>query len=435
MGDNLFWILSLLLVVLAVLFVAIPLLRHKPAAATAGQQDWDQANLAIFEERSRELAADLNAGLLDQQQYQALKTELELSLLSDVSSDSADSADNAHSADRTTELAMESASVRTTTGWRSPARLIPLVVVLMVAPLSYFLYDLWGFRDDLAVAELFERSRSAEDPREIMDLIQELGEVARRDEENGWAWYFIARHLVTLGLMDEAAQMFQRAAEHIEHPQDQAVVLGQYAQTAYIAAGQQITEEVQEIIGRAQRLNPNEQSVLQLLAADAFINEDYQGAVTYWQQLLTLRPSAEEAAFLRSAIAEAQQGLLATGGESEPAAPAIIEVSLSVSPDIDIPPGTRVFVSAQDSERPGPPLAAKVMVVDDLPAVITLNDQDAVGPFVLSSAETVVLVATASLAGTADVQSGDYQARSELLHLDDADTPIRVQLLIQDLLP
>lgn len=425
MGDNLFWITSLLLVVLAVLFVAIPLLRHK-TTVVAGQRDRDSANLAIFEERSRELQADLNAGVLDQQQYQELKTELELSLLSDVSTDGPDNE---------TERAASAPESRSISSWLAPARLMPLIVVLMVAPVSYFLYDLWGFRDDLAVAELFERSRGAEDPREIMDLIRDLGEVARRDEENGWAWYFIARHLVTLGLMDDATQMFQRAAQYIEHPQDQAIVLGQYAQTAYIAAGQQMTQEVQDIISRAQRLDPNEQSILQLLAADAFVNEDYQSAVTYWQQLLTLRPSAEEAAFLRSVIAEAQQVLLAEGGELEPAAPALIEVSLSVSPDVEIPPGTRIFVSAQDLERPGPPLAAKLMTVEDLPAVITLNDQDAVGPLVLSSAKTVVLVATASLAGTADVQSGDYQARSELLHLDDADTPVRVQLLIQDLIP
>lgn len=415
----------MLLVVLAVLFVAIPLLRYKPTVVP-GQRDRDRANLAIFEERSRELQADLNAGVLDQHQYQALKTELELSLLSDVSADSADGV---------TELAAHSPEARSTSGWLAPARLIPLIIVLLVAPVSYFLYDLWGFRDDLAVAELFERSRDVEDPREIMDLIQELGEIARRDEENGWAWYFIARHLVTLGLMDEAAQTFQRAARYIEHPEDKAVVLGQYAQTAYIAAGQQMTEEVQDIVNQAQRLNPNEQSILQLLAADAFINDDYQGAVTYWQQLLTLRPSAEEAAFLRNVIAEAQQMLLADGGDGEPAAPAIIEASLSISPDVAVPPGTRIFVSAQDLERPGPPLAAKVMTVDELPAVVTLNDQDAVGPLVLSSAKTVILVATASLAGTADVQSGDYQARSELLHLDDADTPVRVQLLIQDLIP
>lgn len=422
MGDNLFWIGSVLLVLLAVLFVAVPLLRRKSAVGT-GQGDRDRANLAIFDERLAELKTDLDSGVLDVQQYQALKTELERSLLSDVSADSAD------------ELAVDVAKQGRGHRLLSPVRLIPLVAVLVIAPVSYFLYDLWGFRDDLAVAELFERSREVQEPREILDLIMELGDVVNRDPENGWAWYFMARHLVTLGQMNEAAMMFQRAAEHIEHPQDRAVVLGQYAQTAYIAAGQQMTDEVSGIISQAQRLNPNEPAVLQLLAADAFVNQDYQGAVTYWQQLLTLRPSAEEAEFLRSVIAEAQQMLLAAGDDPVPQAPALVEVELALAADIQLPPGTRVFVSAQDPERPGPPLAAQVLTVEDLPATITLSDADAVGPFVLSSAKSVVLVATASLAGSADVQSGDYQTRSGMLQLDNTDTPVRVQLLIQDLIP
>ena len=44
---------------------------------------------------------------------------------------------------------------------------------------------------------------------------------------------------------------------------------------------------------------------------------------------------------------------------------------------------------------------------------LTLSDADAVGPFNISSAQTLYVVATASSSGTANVQSGDYQARSE----------------------
>lgn len=422
MGDNLFWIVSFLLVVLAVLFVVVPVLRHR-SEAMSNQRERERihANLAIFQERLAELEADRAAGVTDEQQFQALKTELERSLLSDVD-----------------EASLTGLSANGAVDARSGGtyRLVPILIVLLVAPLSYVLYNQWGFRSDLEVAELFERSRAVEDPREIMGLIEELGDVAMRDPKNGWAWYFIARHLVTVGLMDDAAQMFQRAAQYIDHPQDKAVVLGQYAQTTYMAAGQQMTDEVQDIIRQAQRLNPNETTILQLLAADAFVNGDYQGAVTYWQQLLTLSPSAEEAAFLRSVIAEAQQMLLAGGaGEQEDVSQALVEVSLSISPEVDIPAGTRVFVSAQDTLQSGPPLAVKVLTIEDLPAVVTLSDADAVGPFVLSSAETVRIVATASIAGTADVQSGDYQVSSEEVQLDEGEMPVRLQLMIEDVIP
>ncbi|HBX36671.1 MAG TPA: hypothetical protein DEG76_04995 [Pseudohongiella sp.] len=283
----------------------------------------------------------------------------------------------------------------------------------------------------------------------MQDLIFELGAVIENDRSNGWAWYFMARNLVSLGQFNEAALAFRNAADNIEHPQDQAVVLGQYAQAQYVADGQQMTERVQEIITRAQRLNPSEPSVLQLLGADAFVNGDYQSALTYWQQLLgSTVQGSEDAQFLRAMIAEAQAQLMQQeGGEVETAGTPQLEISLALSPEIDVPGETRVFVSAQDTSRPGPPLAAKLMTVADLPAIVSLSDTDAVGPFNLSSAEEVIVVATVAVGGTADVQSGDYQVRSEPVKLDtsadDAATdtgssgtePVRLQMLISDAIP
>ena len=82
----------------------------------------------------------------------------------------------------------------------------------------------------------------------------------------------------------------------------------------------------------------------------------------------------------------------------------------------------------------GPPLAAQVLTVADLPAVVSLSDANAVGPFNLSSAEEVTIVATVSLSGSADVQSGDFQVRSPTLQLSD-DEPVRLQMQIADALP
>jgi len=70
-----------------------------------------------------------------------------------------------------------------------------------------------------------------------------------------------------------------------------------------------------------------------------------------------------------------------------------------------------------------------------LPAIISLSDDDAVGPLNLSSAQSVTVVATISLSGVADVQSGDYQVRSDTISLEQTETPIRLQLLIRDMVP
>jgi cytochrome c-type biogenesis protein CcmH len=80
-------------------------------------------------------------------------------------------------------------------------------------------------------------------------------------------------------------------------------------------------------------------------------------------------------------------------------------------------------------------LAAKLLTIADLPAIISLSDSDAVGPFNLSSAEQVSIVATVSLNGTADVQTGDYQVRSDSVALASSEAPVRLQLMIRDLVP
>lgn len=424
-GDNLFWILSLLLVLLAVLFVLLPVLRHNQSSIQVGLTARNAANLIIFQERSKELDQDLKEGLLDAEQHASLKAELERTLLSDVS-DEIEQQDN---------LAHGGLTLK------SPIKLIPVLAVALALPLSYILYDAWGFRNDLALAQIIERSRLAgDDPVLIRDQIFELGAVVEQDPENGWALYFIARHLVTLGQMPEAAMFFERAAQFIDNPADQAVVLGQYAQAEYIVSEQQMTDKVRSIISEAQRLNPDEPAILQLLGADAFINQDFQAAITYWQRLLNMGPDADDAAFLRSVIDQAQQ-MLGTAGsmtqnDSDTAVNhAQIEVSLAIAPELVLPAETRVFVSAQQTAVGGPPLAAKLLTIADLPAIISLSDDDAVGPFNLSSAQSVTVVATISLNGVADVQSGDYQVRSDPISLEQTENPIRLQMLIRDMVP
>lgn len=424
-----FWIVSLLLMLLAVLFVLVPVIRftHQlQSVGSDGQHHRDSANVMIFEERAAELDAELAAGALDAEQHRALKAELQRTLLSDIRT----------SQDATSDATQKlSSPALTPASFMQPSRLVPVLTIVLMLPMTYYLYGVWGFEQDLQIAEVFERSRDNQgDPEELRDLIFELGAIIEDDRENGWAWYYLARHLVSLGQINEAARAFERASAFVENSQDRAIILGQYAQAAYISEGQQITGEVQAIIDQAQRLDPAEQSVLQLLGADAFINENYQGALTYWQQLLGMSPAEEDRQFLNQMIAEAQTRMEASGVSPEIIDGPRVEISLSLGPDLELAPDTRVFVSARNLEEGGPPLAAKVMSVADLPALVTLSNADAVGPFNLSSADEVTIVATVSLSGSADVQSGDFQARSPTLLLSD-DDPVRLQMLIADPVP
>ena len=283
-----FWVICTLLLILAFAFIAVPVLRQRVIALNDRQQR-AAANLAIYQERLEELHTDLRENLIDEAQFSALKAELSRSLLTDVEDQ---------------DLSLEEAS--SDTGQRkifSSARLLPIVSAVVLLGISFVLYGMWGAQNNLKLAGIVDRTAETRDnPQAIADLIYEIGDVLENDRENPWAWYLMARNLVMLGQMPEAASAFDRAARFMENPQDKAAVLGQYAQAQYIASGQELTDEVMEIITQAQRLNPREMTILQLLGADAYVNQEYQSALTYWQQVLTMMPAGPDSQFILSLI-------------------------------------------------------------------------------------------------------------------------------------
>lgn len=442
-----FWIVSPILILVAALFVIVPLWRHhrrvNHAQTDEQQQERDAANLAIFEERLAELQGEYDEGAFDDDQFESLKAELERSLLSDVRPEALEQPGGGKAEAR----GSSSAGNDQAASWRQPSRLIPLLVVLLVLPAaSYLFYEWWGFRSDMEFAELVQRAQQVSaDPEatsdEVRDVIFALGEVIEQEPENGWALYFMARQLVDIGQLEEARVFFRRAAEHVESDQDRAVILGQYAQIEYLASDREMTDTVQDIINRARRINPNERSVLQLLGSHAYLNEDYQGAITYWQRLLSMGASQGDAQLLQQAIADARQRLEAQGGRLDDAAPPgpAINVSVSLAQGVTLAPETRVFVSAQaaGAAGAGPPLAARALTVADLPATVTLTTADAVGPRDLGTADAVTITATASLGGTATVESGDWQGHVENVVLpddeedDDSDGPVSVDVEVE----
>jgi cytochrome c-type biogenesis protein CcmH len=418
----LFWFFAAALVVLAVLFVLLPLWKiHR--AGESGRARREQTNLLIFQERIAELEAERAAGTLEEENFQELKRELQRSLLSDVDAGAAD----------------VQGKIEGSASLLSLSRLIPLVLVLMVPSATFLLYQQWGYQDELELAQLGERTRAGvNNAEEARDLIFAIGEVVQSEPENGWAWFFLAQNLVNLQQFPEAAMSLERAAANIAEPQDKAEILSQQAYLEYFLAEQTLTDKVQGIIDQIQLINPNHQIVLDILGMDAEQRGDYQTAITYLRRILQATPPGPAADDLNTRIANAQQQLAASGvapqdGQAAAGEGPTIEVQLSVGATLNLPADTRVFVSALEVNGRGQPLAAEAMTVGDLPVTITLTNADAVGPFNLSSAEQVYIVATASSSGTANVQAGDHQARSEgFAH---GNTHAIIPLVIENIVP
>ncbi len=414
-----FWIYAGVLAVAAALFVLLPMWNfHRRGVQKMARRE--HANLLIFQERMAELEAERASGTLEEENFQALTRELERSLLSDV----------------TAAREKVEASVEAHPGFFTRARVIPLVMVAFIVPVSIGLYQQWGYEDDLELASLFERSGEvSDDPQAIRDLIFEIGAIIERDNQNGWAMYLLGQNLANIGLFAESSSALERAAALIEQPQDKVSVLGQHAFLEFMLAEQVITDKVQGIIDQAQLIDPNQFLILQVQALDAERRQDHQAAITYWRRIAQQTPAGPEMDEVNARIASAQQAL--AGGGEPAAAPeptgAQVQVQVSLAEGLALPEGTRVFVSALEVNGRGQPLAARVLNVEDLPVTLTLSDADAVGPFNLSSAENIYVVATASSSGTANVQSGDYQVRSD--GFARAEAHALVPLVIADRVP
>ncbi len=366
-----------------------------------------RANIALFQERSDELEADLSAGNIDQQQFDSLLLEMQQNLLADVGDESTESSKHSGATSSPNDAKSQSLT------W-----MLPAAMVVLIPMLAYPMYRTWGYFDDVQVMDLFEATvENQGDAEEAQRLIVSIGQYAQEHEDMPWAFYFLAENFAALGLFAEAQIAYQRAADLIDPGAEKALILGRVATAMYINANFQITDEIATVIEEARELNPSELAVLQLLATDAEQRQDYQAAIENWRLMIQASPNSQMAQELRIRISEAQN-LLAANGEVEQGP--VVEINLSIAPELNLDAGLRVFIAARNADREGmPPLAAIDTTVGALPASISLDNRSAVGPFNLSSAETVYVSALVSYAGVATPQTGDYRVVSESFALSD----------------
>jgi len=435
--SGLFWLGSALLAALAVSFVAIPLWRGQrgqrgPAAADT---DREQANIELYRERKQELEADHAAGEIDREQFDALLRELQASLLSDIGESrpqsQPQSGGDSGRSDIPHPVIPREAKRNRGISPLSAQFLAPMVLTLLLPVAAWLMYQQWGELEAVELMDPFQRTvQQGGDPEVARELVLRLGDAVRENPEQAWAWYFLGENLSTLGMFDVANSAYRQAADRLAEDEEQALALGRVALTAYIMARLELTPEVRELIDQAIALNPDEPNVLQLLASDAEDRADYDAAIGYWRRLSQLNPDSQTA---RQSIANLQR--LRDGGEAiSPDMAASIEVAVAIADGLTLDPRLRVFISARNAEAEGmPPLAVATLSVADLPARIRLDDSLAVGPFNLSSAQSVYVAALISQSGSANRAPGDHFAESEPFPL--ANPPDPVELEISQVVP
>lgn len=394
-----FWLCAGLLLLTALAILLLPVVRGRGVQA---EEDRMALNVTLYQERLQELQAQHAAGALDDQQLANARDEAARELLSDT----------------------EGAQVVPVK--RSLGRAVPLISALLVPVLGVGLYLHWGVIDEVERARTF-----VDQPKTIEEMTARLEEATQKNPDSAESWYFLGRTYMAQERPADAAKAFERAVG-VAGPEPE--LLGQWAQALYFAGNKQWTEQLQRMTDDALKGDPAEATTLGLLGIAAYEGGEYQRAIEYWQQLVAVLPVEDPSRqAIEGGIERARQQLGVTTPDAASNAPAIsVKVELAAELSEKVQPGDAVFIFARAVPGPPMPLAVKRLTVADLPAEVSLSDNDAMMPQLkISGFEQVQLVARISRSGNAT--AGEWIGSSQpiastttqvqQLRIDTADTP------------
>ncbi|HCI14690.1 MAG: c-type cytochrome biogenesis protein CcmI [Gallionellales bacterium GWA2_60_142] len=397
---TLFWIVCAVLLVIALLFLVLPLWR-----ATANNNDVlrDAANLEILRDQAAEMEKDLHNGLLTQEAYEQGKLELQARLLDEV---------------KTTGQGEKLA--------HNPARKLAVILAvllpLFVVPFYFVVGNSKALlpQDELAVADGFGVIRSEA-------ALQELEKKMERLPENPDGWVVLARSYSAMQRYPDAVRAYGNLVKLVPN---EAQLWTDYADAAAMNNNQSLLGEPTKFLNKALELDPDNTSALALSGSAGMERGDYYAAALHWQKLVDLLPpDYPDIQMIHEGIKQAKEFLaMQKGGKQKLAQLEKMKGAAPVQPATDPAQAITgrasfaagmagmaaltdtVFILARAANGPKMPLAVLRKQVKDLPLEFTLDDSLAMQPELkLSGFDEVVVIARVSKSGSPMAQPGDLE--------------------------
>jgi cytochrome c-type biogenesis protein CcmH len=200
---NTIWFLLAGLIAVAMLFVLVPVWRHRGEVARSSLAIRMQKNREVFEQRQAELAVELQQNVIAPEEYTRLLAELQRAFLRDME-------------------ALESHGKTRSAFTGGKAALIGLALLIPVV--SLWQYRTWGSADDLALPALLSELGNAQDEaaqsqklNELAAFLQERFERRPADIQNG---YMLGTLYIELERFAEAALVLRQTADQMEPSPD-----------------------------------------------------------------------------------------------------------------------------------------------------------------------------------------------------------------------
>ena len=414
-----FGALVVVLIILALAFLVIPILKKPQALDT---QKREQQNIQIAHEKKALLESQLAEGLLTQQEFDAGMADLEASLALDL--------------ERHTTLEDN----------QQAGKWAVWLMVVFVPALSIFMYIKLGnyqVVEDPSIADPQRRVAQAATQQpgkapSLSEMIERVKQHLRDNPDDERGWFVLGRTLMSIQLYDEAVSALRRS--HELNKQQPTVMLA-LADAIAMQKGGKMAGEPEKLVQQALAISPNELTGLWLAglsaeqagrdreAFDYFVRllpmleddpESTQELHTMLVELKSKNPDLPDVPEIKLAAAPAAPFTLTAPpmqDDKASAATGAASVKLSVSLDgalaAKAKPGDLLFIYAKAASGPPMPLAAKRLKASDLPLEITLSDSDAMIPQMsLSKFDKIIVGARISKTGQPVASPGDLYAES-----------------------
>lgn len=392
---TLFWVASVILIVMSCLLVALPFIRRTENQDVRLR---DELNKAFYKDRLSELAEETDEGLVENQQE--LIDDLKQSLLDDIPAK---------------EGGADSAAIK------------PLWVLVpsfaLVIALSYAMYFQFGGANQVnewqqVSANLPALSKKLMSPEgaslsddEMKDLTLALRTRLHYQPDDSTGWLLLGRIGLANRDVDTAIGAMKKA--YRLEPENTDVQLG-YAQALMLSQDEFDQNRARTLLSELVQQEYVDLRVFSLLAFDAYERQDFPAAIRYWgvmQQMIGPDDSRYEMLSRSIDNARKQMGQAIGNGQS-------VAVTIALDPSVQADPNASLIVSVHSADGAPMPVAAARYPVGSFPRTVVLDDSNSMlEARKLSSLDALMVRVRIDSDGNVATKAGDWFGESEAVKI------------------
>ena len=199
-------------------------------------------------------------------------------------------------------------------------------------------------------------------------------------------------------------------------PENSTIALG-YAQALMMSQDESDQQQARGILEELVKRDYANLQVLSLIAFDAYRNQNYAKAITYWQAMQKLLPEQDSRhALLARSIQSAREGAAKEVTIKGTVTEASVPVEITLGEKVAIEPGSVLVVSVHSADGSPMPIAAARYPIKHFPLKVRLDDSNSmIQGRKISDFSAFMVKARIDKDGNVSTKQGDWYGQSDVV--------------------